>query len=87
MKARRSTRRSQKQRTRTPYPPTRHEADETFRPLSPTGRAESARLYRMNVLGLLAERKERGAEISRQQAHEAILNALYDEHGNLRVDA
>lgn len=67
-------RQSTYQRAKRPYPATRHEADETFRPAAPNARAKSARLFRANELGLL---HPEGRPITQGEAHQLILDALY----------
>lgn len=73
-----------KQRRKQPVPASRAEADEAYKPWSPSRDATPARLGRLNGLGLLELRSTPGPSITQQQAHEATLDALYDEHGLLR---
>lgn len=57
-----------------PYPATRREADELFRPVAGNAPAGSARLHRMNAHGLLHPERR---PITQAEAHHAILDALY----------
>lgn len=72
---------SQRRRSKRPIPATRREADTLF---GPTPRisgkpCSGPRLMRLQQLGLLPR-------ITNGEAHAMILDAMYDEAGNLRVD-
>ena len=77
---------SAQRRASRPLPATRQEADELFRPRSPDTAVLPPRLARLNAMGLLTIREVPGKQISQAQAHRAILDGLYDEAGQLRVD-
>ena len=64
---------------KSPVPELRHEADRLYAPRVRHARARMARLDRLNALGLLELRAQAGEPITMQQAHEATLDALYDE--------
>ena len=66
-------------------PATRREADARYRPMSPSRIATGGRLQRLNNLGLLRLEPIPGPPITQQAAHEATLDALYDENELLRV--
>ena len=74
-----NTRLSLHARARRPLPDTKQEADELYRPKTPTDAARPAwgqRLCRMNALGLF---HPEGRPITNTEAHEAILNAIYGD--------
>ncbi len=88
VKVDRNARQSAHNRQKRPYPASRHEADEMFRPNSPMAQvATMPRLARLLRLGALALVPPGTGRITNLEAHQAILDALYDEHGQLRVDA
>ena len=76
-----NARMSANRRRRRPLPELRRDADDLYRP-SPriaSQPASAPRLVRLQNLGLLPH-------ITNQQAHELILDAMYDEDGKLRLD-
>lgn len=75
----RNARLSARLRATRPFPATRHDADELYRPASRTARAKSPRLARLNELGLLEVRETPGEPLTSLKAHQAILDALYPE--------
>lgn len=77
---------SARRRARRPLPATRSEADELFRPSRPDALVLPPRLARLNALGCLRLVPPGSGGITQAQAHEAILDAMYDEDGVLRVD-
>lgn len=73
-----------KRRRRMPVPATRDAAHAVFAPLDDNARARGRVLDRLNALGAIALRPAGGEPITRGEAHEALLDELYDEHGQLR---
>lgn len=71
---------SRRLRAKRPLPATRQAADELFKPRSGIAhqRATIPRLARLSRLGVI--------RWTNAEAHEAILDAMYDEDGNLRLD-
>lgn len=63
-----------------PVPASRAEAHETFRPRLANARARGRVLDRLNALGLVELRplEHAGEPVTREQAHVALLDALYD---------
>lgn len=78
------TPRTAKKRKRNPKPELRSEADRVYGPTDPTARARGARLDRLNAFGLLVLVTTAGDPITTGQAHEALSDVMYDEHGRLR---
>lgn len=83
----RNARLSAYERSKRPYPETRQEADELFAPNAPMARVTTmrrlARLLKLDMLAIVAPGT---GHITNQEAHLAILDALYGPDGQLKVD-
>lgn len=77
---------SEARRRKRPVPETRREAQQLYEPLARYTPARANRLDRLNRLGMLAIRPSPGPPLTQGEAHDAILDAMYDEAGRLRLE-